>query len=396
MPDRPQVVALVTDAIGPFHHGGKEQYYSELVKRLAAHAEVHVYTMNWWQGAKVWRDGDVTYHAIAPFRPLYSGRRRSIRQAAWFALHCFKLVLARFDVIAADHMPYMQLFPLRIVATLAASGWSSPGTSAGDPRTGAAIWDRADSVGWLIESLAMRLPDAIISTSPLTADRLAEFVSRKVPVVTATPGIDLEAFGAIQAALPTRPTSWPSGDSSAQAHRPAPRRPALLRDAGRPVTARIVGRGPSSRLPQGQAAGHRNIRLRRLPSGRQSDQRRCWELKGLARGIPIRAGGFWDRRPGGARLRRPVITTSAPANYAQRLVDVERGGIVCDPTPHALADAMSRSWTAAIHGAVRRGMAAAVRLGRDHAERGHRARLTGPSPVRGSRDDEHRCQGVRT
>ncbi len=109
MAERRRRIALVTDAIAPYHRGGKEQRYRELVARLAHDADVHVYTMKWWDGPRVRREGAVTYHAISPRLPLYSGSRRSIRQAVVFALCCLRLLFARFDVLEADHMPYIQL-----------------------------------------------------------------------------------------------------------------------------------------------------------------------------------------------------------------------------------------------------------------------------------------------
>src|SRR4051812_29502761 len=74
--------------------------------------------MNWWGGRKVYRSGGVNYRAIAPRLSLYRGRRRSVLQAVVFAACCLRLLTRRFDAIEADHMPYLQLFPLRVVAWL--------------------------------------------------------------------------------------------------------------------------------------------------------------------------------------------------------------------------------------------------------------------------------------
>jgi glycosyltransferase involved in cell wall biosynthesis len=342
MPDRPQVVALVTDAIAPFHRGGKEQYYGELVKRLSAHVEVHVYTMNWWRGAKVWRDGDVTYHAIAPFRPLYSGERRSIREAAFFALHCFKLLVARFDVIDADHMPYMQLFPLRIVATLRRKRLVVTWHECWGPEYWRSYLGPIGRIGWWIESLAMRLPDSIICTSPQTAEQVLELVSRNVPVITATPGIDLEAFSGIEAALD------PADVVAVGRLLPHKRIDllldalAILRDAGRPVTASVIGSGPQLVTLEDQA---RSLGLSELVTFRQdvSDQPTLYGLLKGARALvfPSEREGFGIAVLEALACGVPVITTSAPANYAQRLVEVDPNGVVCDPTPRALADAIA-------------------------------------------------------
>src|ERR1039457_5153944 len=112
------VVALVTDAIFPYHRGGKEIRYHELGRRLAGRAEVHVYTMHWWDGPRVRTDEAVTFHAISPLFPMYTQSRRSLKQAIFFALACLRLMAVRFDVLEADHMPYMQILMLRFVATV--------------------------------------------------------------------------------------------------------------------------------------------------------------------------------------------------------------------------------------------------------------------------------------
>ena len=50
------VIALVVDAIFPYHFGGREIRYFELTQRLADRATIHVYTMNWWRGPRTISD----------------------------------------------------------------------------------------------------------------------------------------------------------------------------------------------------------------------------------------------------------------------------------------------------------------------------------------------------
>jgi hypothetical protein len=99
------VVAIVTDAVHPYSFGGREIRYHELARHLSGQADVHIYTMHWWEGPRVRRDGDITMHAISRLMPLYRGRRRSIRQALIFALACFRLLFRHFDVLKVDHIP---------------------------------------------------------------------------------------------------------------------------------------------------------------------------------------------------------------------------------------------------------------------------------------------------
>lgn len=130
------VVALVSDAIYPYHCGGKELRYYELASRLAARADVHLYTMNWWTGCAPPSEQRFTYHALCRLRPLYSGQRRSIPQALFFALACLRLLWCDFDVIEADHMPYLHIPVLRLVTSLDASASSLLGTRCGGRPTG--------------------------------------------------------------------------------------------------------------------------------------------------------------------------------------------------------------------------------------------------------------------
>jgi hypothetical protein len=113
-----RVVALVTDSIFPYHCGGREVRYYELSKRLAGRAELHLYTMHWWDGPRVFKDQAVTFHGISRLHPMYTRNRRSLRQAIFFALACTRLLVSRFDVLEADHMPLLQILVLRLVATL--------------------------------------------------------------------------------------------------------------------------------------------------------------------------------------------------------------------------------------------------------------------------------------
>jgi glycosyltransferase involved in cell wall biosynthesis len=336
------VIALVTDAIGPWHRGGKEQRYSELARRLAERAEVHIYTMNWWQGAKIRRDGDVTYHAIAPWLPLYSGPRRSIRQAILFAVCCLRLLTERFDVIEVDHMPYVQLFPLRLVAWLRRKRLVVTWHECWGPEYWRSYLGQPGRIGWLLERAAMRLPDMIIAASPQTADRLREFTRGRVPIVVAPNGIDLAIVDEIEAA----------GDPAdvVVVGRLLPHKRidlllealAILKEEGRPVSARIVGGGPQLADLTTQATA---LGLADFVDFRQdiSDQRLLYGVLKASRVavFPSEREGFGIAVLEALACGTPVITTSAPANYAQYLIDeAAGGGVVCDPTAPALAYAI--------------------------------------------------------
>jgi glycosyltransferase involved in cell wall biosynthesis len=342
MPRRKTRVALVTDAIAPWHKGGKETYYLEFVRRLTEHVEIHVYTQKWWDGPTIYREGEVTYHGIAPRRSLYSGGRRSIRQAVVFAICCLRLLFESFDVIEADHMPYLQLFSLRLVASLRRKRLIVVWHECWGPDYWRTYLGQGGRIGWLIESLAMRLPDAIISASPFTAERLQEFTHGRVEVTTATLGIDLATFSGIE----------PAQDSAdvVTVSRLLPHKRidlllealAILREEGRAVTARIVGSGPQLEALTTQA---RALGIADFVDFRQdiADQRDLYSVLKAARVavFPSEREGFGIALLEALACGVPVVTTSAPDNHAQRLLTGRENGVVCGATAPALADAIA-------------------------------------------------------
>ena len=113
-------IAFVSDAIYPYNKGGKEKRIYEISTRLAKRGHnVHVYCMKWWKEKETHRiENGVHLHAISRYYPLYSGKRRSIKEAVMFAFACFKLIREDFDVIDVDHMPYFVLFSTKVVCII--------------------------------------------------------------------------------------------------------------------------------------------------------------------------------------------------------------------------------------------------------------------------------------
>jgi glycosyltransferase involved in cell wall biosynthesis len=340
--DRTRVIALVTDAIAPYHRGGKEQRYQALAPRLARDAEVHVYTMNWWRGPRVRRDGDVVYHAIAPLVPLYAGERRSIREALVFAVCCLRLLFARFDVIEADHMPYVQLLPLKLVSLMRRRRlvvtWHEC--------WGRAYWDEylgpLGRIGWLCEMLSTRLPDAIIAASPQTAERLRELAGDR-PIIVAPNGVDRAA---IDAAAPAEDGSDIVVVGRLLSHKRVDLlldAVARLRERGLELAVEVVGSGP-----EGKALRAQRDRLRLGAHVRFLDQVHgqtalYGRLKAAQVAVfPSEREGFGIAVLEALACGTPVVTTSAPDNLARHLVTESGGGVVCAPEAGAIADAIEQ------------------------------------------------------
>lgn len=198
-------IAFVSDAIYPYNKGGKEQRLYAISTRLAKHGHnVHIYCMKWWKGNNTRIENGVTLHAISRLYPLYSGKRRSIKQAVLFGLSCLKLIKEDFDVIDVDHMPHLVLFPLKLVTILKGKTlivtWNE-------------VWGRTywieymgilGNAAYIIERLSALTPDQIISISQHTTKQLTTTLSSKKEIATIPMGID---YAAIQKVQPSKDKS---------------------------------------------------------------------------------------------------------------------------------------------------------------------------------------------
>jgi glycosyltransferase involved in cell wall biosynthesis len=169
-----QRIALVSDAVFPFNKGGKETRIDYLTRELSALGyDIHIYTMQWWSGGKTTKIGSITYHAISPLYPLYTGERRSMREGILFGIATLKLLFARFDILEVDHMPFFPLFSAKIVSLLR----RKPLYATWHEVWGFAYWREylgtyLGTVAAVIESLSVRLPHHITAVSQFTYDQL--------------------------------------------------------------------------------------------------------------------------------------------------------------------------------------------------------------------------------
>jgi glycosyltransferase involved in cell wall biosynthesis len=342
-----RVVAMVSDAIHPYHRGGKELRYYELTRRLAGRADVHVYTMNWWNGPEVREEDGVTFHAISRLYPLYVNDRRSLRQAVFFGLACLRMLRYDFDVLEADHIPFIQVLILRLVTTVKRKRFVVTWHEV----WGRAYWKqylgRLGTVAWLIESLAMRLPDHIVAASPQTAQRLRASVGSKPTVSVAPNGIDLDAVGRTH---PDSATTDVAVVGRLMAHKRIDmllESVARLRAEGMPVTCRVIGDGPE-RTALHEVAARLGIAGAVDFRHDVSEQKDVYGLLKAARVcvFPSAREGFGIAVLEALACGRPVITTSDPDNMARHLVDRSVRGTVCEPSAAALADAMKTALAA--------------------------------------------------
>jgi len=337
------VVALVCDTIHPYSHGGRELRYHELARRLADRFEIHIYTMRWWDGPRVYSEGGVTYHAISPLLPLYSRGRRSIRQAIVFALCCLRLIGCQFDVLDADHMPYFQVFILRAVAALKRKPFIM---------TWHEVWSRSywfsylgwsGLAGWMTELAAMRMTSTIIAASPFTAERLRVALGERPSIVTIPNGIDLNAISNTYPAADLRDLVVVGRLLDHKRVDMLLDAVALLHARGIPVTCRVIGDGPERNALHDQAA-RLGIDQAVIFHHDVAEQKEVYALLKAARIFvsPSAREGFGIAVLEALACGAAVITTSAPDNLAQDVVRRSSRGVICEPSAADIAAAVQR------------------------------------------------------
>jgi glycosyltransferase involved in cell wall biosynthesis len=201
----PKKIALIYDPIFPFIKGGAEKRFYEIGKRLSREGhEVHLYGMKSWNGADIIKYEGMTLHGICKNYPLYTkSGRRSIYQAIMFGIASFRLWREPFDVVDCCGFPYFSIFPLRIITWLRRKRLYSTWHEV----WGMEYWKKylgfAGIFGYLIERVAVILPDMIISVSDGTAEAIAQKLGRKKNVVTIPNGINVNRIKNIEPAAET-------------------------------------------------------------------------------------------------------------------------------------------------------------------------------------------------
>ena len=199
-PSKP-IVVIVTDSMAPWNFGGKEErlrlFNNSLHSDSKDEVEVIYATMKWWD-----QEAPARHIAISKLRPMYINGRRSIKQALFFALSCFKVIRLRPDVIEADQIPILPIYVLKIVAKISRASLSI---------TWHEVWDEDEWIEYLgrrgklaskIEKIALKLPDQIVAVSTPTRFKLirAGVPESKIELIEAE--IDREGISNAHTKLP--------------------------------------------------------------------------------------------------------------------------------------------------------------------------------------------------
>jgi glycosyltransferase involved in cell wall biosynthesis len=337
-------VAVVSDALYPWHKGGKEVRYLHLLNHLPDHGmDVVVYSMKWWgdDAPSVSTPfGSLAYKALCPRVPMYRGSRRSIFQAVLFALSTLRLLAYAFDAIEADHMPYLQLIPLRIVAWVKRvplvitwhEVWGKDGWRTYIGRVGFAAA--------LIERVCIHLPDTIVAVSSGTAEKLIVMGASRKKIFVVPNAIDLDQLFAT-APNPSAPDLLFVGRLIDHKHADiAIEATRILSSRGLDVHLGVVGAGPEESSLRAQVS-QANLEDRITFYLNIDSQLELWSLIRGSRVLlaPSIREGFGILVAESLALGTPVVCALHPENESSKMIRPGTGSVVAPLDAVALADA---------------------------------------------------------
>jgi glycosyltransferase involved in cell wall biosynthesis len=335
-------VAIVSDAVYPFNKGGKEKRIHDIVARLALKgSDVTIYCMKWWAGENTFIKDGVKFHAISPYYPLYAGSRRSIKEATFFALHCFKLLREDFDIIEVDHMPHLVLFTMKLVCLVKRKRmvvvWHEV--------VGLDYWKQymgiAGNVAFMIEKISVTLPDVIISVSHHTTKALKSTLKAKKRIITIPNGLDFESILKI-------PPARSGADIIFAGRLLAHKNVDVLLDAinilkqrAPRVSALIIGNGSERDKLEGLAVKlgiQSNVSFRDFFEDHDDLYRVMKASKVFV--LPSTREGFGIVVPEANACGLPVVTVNCDLNGAKELIINDENGIITALDPLQIAAAI--------------------------------------------------------
>ena len=334
----------MSDALYPWHKGGKEVRYLHLLNGLPEHEmDVVVYSMKWWdETPEVLASpfGSLTYRAICPRVPMYRGAKRSVAQALLFAVSTLRLLTRKFDVIEADHMPYLQLLPLRVVASIKRvplvitwhEVWGEKGWRQYIGRIGVAAA--------LVERVCIRLPDRIVAVSAGTADKLVAMGAQRDHVDVVPNALDLEQLLGVVAQTSAPELLFVGRLIEHKQATLAIEATKILVARGHDVHLGIVGVGPEeSRLRTQVADSGLSARVTFYQA--IESQQNLWSLMRGSQVLlaPSVREGFGLVVAESLALGTPVVCALHPENESSNLVGPATGSLVPALDAQALADA---------------------------------------------------------
>lgn len=336
-------IAIVSDVVYPYSIGGTEKRMYEISTRLARRGHhVTIYSMKWWEGADTKMQGNVQLKAISPYYPLYSGEKRSVREAFLFSWYCLKLAREDFDILDVDHMPHLLLFSTKVVALLKRKKLHALWNEVWGPSYWIKYMGPAGVCAALIEKITSMLPDQITAVSEHTARALVSIL--KVPehkIAVIPNGISISELADITPAASRSDVIYVGRLLSHKNVDMLLQSVALLKATYPGINCVIVGKGPEKNTLIKLIQEHgllENVELIECIA----DQKRLYSLMKSSRvlAFPSVREGFGMVVLEANGLGLPVITTDDEHNAARYLIKEGVNGTIIPLSKENLARAI--------------------------------------------------------
>jgi glycosyltransferase involved in cell wall biosynthesis len=334
-------IAYVHDVIYPHVKGGAEKRVWEISRRLADRGhEVHIFGMKYWQGEDVVESEGVHLHGVCDPGNLYVDGRRSIKTAIRFSSKLLSSFKGDFDVVDAQQFPYIPCFSAKLFCTLKRTPlvitWHEVW---GD------YWD--EYLGWMgifgerVERLTVRIPDRIIPVSDRVRRDLLSMGVKSERMVVVPNGVDLEKIDSVEAGELTYDVVYAGRLSAHKRVDLLIEAVSLAREEIPDIRCSIIGDGPEMenlRKLAKELKSEENVDFlgfletdEDLIAGMKSS--RIFVLPSMREGFGISA---LEANACGL----PVVMVRSEMNAALDLVEDGLNGLVVDPTPEEVAEAI--------------------------------------------------------
>lgn len=333
-------IAYIYDAVYPWVKGGAEKRVHELSKRLAARGhDVHCFGIKWWEGESVIQKDGVHLHGICNPRSLYSGERRSMQEALFFAGSVLISLKGDYDLIDCQEFPYFSCFSAKFFTISRRSDlfitWHE-------------VWrdywyeylGRKGFLGRSVESAVSKLTDKNIAVSEMTKRDLESLGVKGAKVVPN--GLDFKRIKRIEASDTTSDIIYAGRLIGHKNVDHLIRAVQLIEKEVPDIKALIVGDGPDignlKRLAK-ELGLEKNIKF----TGFLESYDDIIALMKSARVfvMPSKREGFGMAALDANACGLPVVTVNHRMNAVTDLVTDETG-LVCEPTVEALSGAIIR------------------------------------------------------
>ena len=337
-------IAVVSDAVMPFHKGGKEMRIYHLTKELVRLGfQVDIYTMKWWGEGKTYQENGITYHAISRRYALYAGSRRSIPQAVLFGLSCLKMLRYDFDILEVDHMPVFPLFSSKIVSILK----RRPLYATWHEVWGKRYWQTylgtyKGVLAYCLERLSVIMPNHIIAVSEQTQQQLRLILRYHGPISLVGNAVDTKQISAIPPAKNTVDVLYVGRLLSHKNVDLLVRAVGQIKPAFPNIQCVIVGTGPEEAALKDLIKKLKLSDHVRMLGFVASDEDVKAQMKSSKVFVsPSSREGYGITVLEALTCGSRIVTVNASENAARFLVN-EANGTVCEPTVDDLARALTK------------------------------------------------------